>query len=323
MPASTEQEEAAKARATAEALLKRAEERENGNLGSSSSTTPMAGGMPSPLKNFQQRVSLTTNQISSNISATVSPTMNQISTNLNATGSRITSGIKAEVSELNKDIQSTKEDISNVLAKAGESLKKAGDTTIGKARQGMKKAGDSTMEGMKKAGESMKKAGDNTIEGMKKAGESVKQALRVLQALPNPISVNNNNKNSQYPPSGGKDEKILAELVTLEMNISLCQSLLSDPDRSTANGALPSVANALVEWVPKLNDTIQHGVDGDLQPGTLDVALASRDRLQITLEQCSSFIGFSKEEEGEEQQEEGEQQEEQEQETKPDEDDIL
>ena len=106
------------------------------------------------------------------------------------------------------------------------------------------------------------------------------------------------------------------------MNISLCQSLLSNPDRSTANGALPSVANALVEWVPKLNDTIQHGVDGDLQPGTLDVALASRDRLQITLEQCSSFIGFSKEEEeGEEQQEE--QQEEQEQETKPDEDDIL
>ena len=80
--------------------------------------------------------------------------------------------------------------------------------------------------------------------------------------------------------------------MTLDTKITLCQELLTDGTRGDDNDPLPAVVQALQEWNTKLDGYIKRATAFpptlQLQAETLDVALASKDRLQMTLEQCSS-----------------------------------
>jgi hypothetical protein len=105
------------------------------------------------------------------------------------------------------------------------------------------------------------------------------------------------------PSSNGKnkiatDEKILADLVTVEMKITLCGLMISETDQRGEYGSdtdeqqgdseetLLDIIGYLEACVPRMEELIEAGMDGALQAESVQACLVTSERLHLMLKRC-------------------------------------
>jgi hypothetical protein len=208
---------------------------------------------------------------------------------LSVTKQQIQNEITAELGELKSDFTSTKQSLNARFSVTKQQIQNEIQAELGEWNKDF----------------------HSTKEQIGNAIDMARKSLRLRTTTTSTTSVPSNKTtstttNGNKPSSSRPDENILADLITLEMKITLCGLMISDremqrednDDYDSDDNTTPEEDNEetlldiigyLEACVPRMDDLIEAGMEGGiLQAETVQVCLVTRERLELMLERCDS-----------------------------------